>query len=128
MRGDRWGSAIKLGGDGTCEGRKLKGVAEYLFTCFRILKSLCRARNYLPRLLVPVLKSSYKPYRYNLVLPIQPILPSLKPRYTPTYLSNMDSLDDELPPDLVDTSNSLTEDEKPIKVPITIVTGMTDLN
>ncbi|KAH9439535.1 hypothetical protein MCOR02_003085 [Pyricularia oryzae] len=35
----------------------------------------------------------------------------------------MDSLDDELPPDLVDTSNSLTEDEKPIKVPITIVTG-----
>ncbi|KAI6376735.1 hypothetical protein MCOR25_002700 [Pyricularia grisea] len=35
----------------------------------------------------------------------------------------MDSFDDELPPDLVDTSNSLNEDDKPIKVPITIVTG-----
>jgi hypothetical protein len=33
--------------------------------------------------------------------------------------------DDELPPDLVDTGNSLEDSEKPVKVPITIVTGMT---
>ncbi|EJT77728.1 hypothetical protein GGTG_02833 [Gaeumannomyces tritici R3-111a-1] len=35
----------------------------------------------------------------------------------------MDFDDDELPPDLVDTGDSLSEAEKPVKVPITIVTG-----
>ncbi|KAL8382804.1 hypothetical protein RB595_006534 [Gaeumannomyces hyphopodioides] len=35
----------------------------------------------------------------------------------------MDFDDDELPPDLVDTGDCLSEAEKPVKVPITIVTG-----
>lgn len=35
----------------------------------------------------------------------------------------MDFDDDELPPDLVDTGDNLSETEKPVKVPITIITG-----
>ncbi|KLU81921.1 hypothetical protein MAPG_01001 [Magnaporthiopsis poae ATCC 64411] len=35
----------------------------------------------------------------------------------------MDFDDDELPPDLVDTGDGLAESDKPVKVPITIVTG-----
>ena len=35
----------------------------------------------------------------------------------------MDFDDDELPPELVQTGNELDSEEKPVKVPITIVTG-----
>jgi hypothetical protein len=33
-------------------------------------------------------------------------------------------LDDEAPPDLVGTGTELEPEEKPVKVPITIVTGL----
>lgn len=32
-------------------------------------------------------------------------------------------LDDDAPPDLVETGNGVPDEEKPVKVPITIVTG-----
>jgi hypothetical protein len=35
----------------------------------------------------------------------------------------MDHNDDDLPPELVETKNELSGEEKPVKVPITIVTG-----
>jgi len=37
---------------------------------------------------------------------------------------NMDWNDDEAPPDLVEVGSNLPEEEKPVKVPITIVTGV----
>jgi len=36
----------------------------------------------------------------------------------------MDWNDDEAPPDLVEVGSNLPEEEKPVKVPITIVTGV----
>lgn len=35
--------------------------------------------------------------------------------------------DDDMPPDLVETGNEVPEEEKPVKVPISIVTGTSNL-
>lgn len=40
---------------------------------------------------------------------------------------NMDWDDDEAPPDLVEVGSNLPEEEKPVKVPITIVTGRPEM-
>lgn len=39
----------------------------------------------------------------------------------------MDWDDDEAPPDLVEVGSNLPEEEKPVKVPITIVTGRPEM-
>ena len=38
----------------------------------------------------------------------------------------MDTYDDDMPPELVETGDEVADEEKPTRVPITIVTGTED--
>lgn len=56
----------------------------------------------------------------NVILPPTALLPTIQP-------PNMDWDDDEAPPDLIEVGSNLPEEEKPVKVPITIVTGRPEI-